>query len=377
MKKSASTLAALATCVGCSVPAFAQSSVSMYGLISTGIGYASNAGGSRQYGLYSGTMQNNRWGFLIREDLGGGYTVIAQLENGFDITNGKLGQGGRLFGRQAWVGLSSDKYGTLTLGRQYDAFWDYLSVYAAPNTSGGTLAAHPGDADNLMGSWRYNNSIKYATPTWAGFSAEGLYAMSNATNFAMNRAWTAGVRYTGQRFSAAVAYVDIQSPGTLNASGAVTDDYAGAPFFLFRTSPLNNTAGVRRQRNVGGGANYKVTDKFTVSAFADDIRYDYVDHTSLRLDNFDVSLSYKLTPSLFLSGAYVYTSGAYGGLQANPHWNTGVASIDYFLSKRTDLYLYDIFQRTSGPRATAAIYGAVPSTGRTQNLLIVGIRHKF
>lgn len=348
----------------------------MYGLISTGIGYVSNAGGEHDYAMYSGTNQNNRWGFKIKEDLGGGLATVAQLEGGFDVTTGALGQNGRLFGRQAWVGLQDASLGTLTFGRQYDSFFDYIAVFSAPYASGG-LAAHPGDSDNLMGSWRYNNSVKYSTPIWDGLSAEALYAMSNSTSFALNRAWSAGVRYVGSRFSVAAAYVDIQSPGNANANGAVTSDYSGAPFWLFRTSPLDSGAGVLRQQNIGFGGNYRITDKATLSAFADDIRYDYSDRTSLHLNNFDVSFSYLLTPSLSLAASYVYTQGTYGGLEANPHWNTGQLTLDYAFSKRTDVYLFDDYQRVSGPHAVADIFLNVPSTGATQNLVVAGIRHRF
>ena len=61
------------------------------------------------------------------EDLGGGMRALFVLENGFDITNGTSGQGGRQFGRQAFVGLGSDRYGTVTLGRQYTSLDDFVS----------------------------------------------------------------------------------------------------------------------------------------------------------------------------------------------------------------------------------------------------------
>jgi predicted porin len=48
------------------------------------------------------------------------------LENGFNSGTGALGQGGALFGRQAYVGLTKDGIGSLTLGRQYSFSTDYL-----------------------------------------------------------------------------------------------------------------------------------------------------------------------------------------------------------------------------------------------------------
>jgi GBP family porin len=360
-----------------SCPVLAQSSVTIYGLISEGIGWVNNEGGAHNYKLVSGPNQNNRFGFKVVEDLGGGNRAIAQLENGFDITNGKFGQGGRMFGRQALVGLSSNAWGTVTAGRQYDMFWDYMAPLSTASATGG-LADHPGDADNLMGSWRYSNSIKYASPTFAGLNAEVLYAFSNAAGaFAFNRAYSAGLGYEYGRLKIALAYLQIDNPGLGNPNGAVSDDYAGAPFFLFRTSPLNPLAGVDRQRNVGIGGRYDFGHGVRWNVMIDNIQYAYHDGTSLTLTNYDTSLTYSATAALTLGAGYIYTHGKYGGLNANPHWHTAQVSVDYLLSKRTDIYIFDDFQQVSGPYAVADIYLNAPSKSRNQNLLLAGIRHKF
>ena len=355
----------------------AQSSVTLYGLISEGLTWVNNEGGAHNYRLLSGSNQNNRLGFKINEDLGGGTQVVGQLENGFDITNGRFGQGGRIFGRQAFVGLSDVRFGTLTAGRQYDMFWDYLTPFAAGVANTGLLAT-PGDADNLMGSWRYNNSIKYRSPNLGGFDAEAMYAFSNAAGqFSVNRAFSAGARYARGPLQIAAAYVELDRPGTVNAAGAVTDDYSGAPFFLFRTSPLNATAGVKRQRNYGLGGRYEVGYGVRLNAVIDAIRYTYNDGTSLSLNSYDASISYTATPALTFAAAYMYTSGRYGGLDANPHWNGTQLSIDYSLSNRTDVYVFDTFQRKSGPHAVAGVYLYAPSTSSNQNVVVAGIRHRF
>ena len=94
--------------------------------------------------------------------------------------NGTNGQGGREFGRQAFVGLSSDQYGAVTLGRQYDSVVDYLGPLALTGTQyGGTQFAHPFDNDNLDNSFRVNNSVKYTSANYAGFKFGGMYGFSN------------------------------------------------------------------------------------------------------------------------------------------------------------------------------------------------------
>ena len=355
----------------------AQSSVTLYGIISVSLEAVNNAGGSSAYQMVGGVPQPSRFGFRIREDLGGKSAVIATLENGFDNVSGKLGQGGRLFGRQAWVGLTNPQWGTLTAGRQYDAFWDYFTSMTTLVGNVGQVD-HPGDADNLIGTWRDSNSLKYVTPTYRGLNAEVLYAFSNAAGaFGVNRAYSVGAGYQTDSLRIAVAFVQLDQPGMANANGAVSNDYGGAPFLLFRSSPLNPSVGVQRQRNYGIGGYYDFGNGLRWAALIDQVHFTYLDQTSFTLTNYDTSFSYQVTPSLFFLGGYIYSQGRYGGIDARSHWNTTVLSLDYYLSKRTDISLTDNFQRGSGSRAPAGFYLNAPSTSGTQNIVMLGLRHKF
>ena len=123
--------------------------MTLYGIIDEGLLFNNNAGGKHLYSMASGVMQGSRFGLRGTEDLGGGLKAIFTLENGFDVNSGKLGQGGLMFGRQAYVGLSS-QYGTVTLGRQYDSVVDFVGPLEAGDQWGGYIAAHPGDLDNLV-----------------------------------------------------------------------------------------------------------------------------------------------------------------------------------------------------------------------------------
>ncbi|WP_284506982.1 porin [Caballeronia sp. GAFFF1] len=359
-----------------SATALAQSSVTLYGIISNGLGYFSNQGGHSNWTMISGANQNNRVGFKIGEDLGGGLSAVGTLENGFDSNSGKLGQGGRMFGRQAFVGLSSSTYGTLTVGRQYEMLWDYLDRIE-PQAMGPGLGVSVGSNDNIEGNFRYSNSVKYASPVWGGFGFEALYAFSNkAGSFQQNRAFSAGLNYalTSQRYS--LVYLEIDHPGTANPSGAVSDDYAGAPFQLFHTSPLSNSVRVRKQRVAAGGAEYNF-EKLSLGGIVSDVRYNYLDNTSLHLDNLSVVGQYRVTPAFFLSAAYLYTHGAYGGVSSNPHWNQGQVSVEYFLSKRTDVFAFANYIRASGSNAPAVLFLSSPSSTKEQVAVVAGIRHKF
>lgn len=133
--------------------AHAQSSVTLYGIVDEGVNYTSNVqtspgNGHNLYSLSSGILSGSRWGLRGVEDIGGGLKAIFVLENGFDVNNGRMGQGSLEFGRQAYVGLST-KFGSVTLGRQYDPVVDYVHALMPSAMFSGSIGAHPADVDNL------------------------------------------------------------------------------------------------------------------------------------------------------------------------------------------------------------------------------------
>ena len=129
------TLIVAAAAASFATVAHAQSSVTLYGVLDAGITYQSNVRtasgqGKSRFSMGSGIDQS-RFGLRGSEDLGGGLKAIFTLESGFNIGNGKFANGnGGMFNRQAFVGLSS-QYGTVTLGKQYDATQDYLAPLTA------------------------------------------------------------------------------------------------------------------------------------------------------------------------------------------------------------------------------------------------------
>ena len=193
MKKTLIAFAALSAIAGV---AQAQSSVTLYGLVDAYIGQTSRQVNSTipasqsaklKQNVVNGSGQNNsRWGMRGTEDLGGGMKALFVLEGGFQPDTGEMAtisnQGGGLFGRQAWVGLSSG-FGTVGLGRQYPAYDDlrgatnmiYDSNFATTATVWGTGLQ---DYQN-----RSSNAIKYTSPDFAGFSGAITYGFGeNKTN---------------------------------------------------------------------------------------------------------------------------------------------------------------------------------------------------
>jgi predicted porin len=73
--------------------------------------------------VISGGLGASRLGFRGTEDIGGGVKAFFVLESGFSMDTGALQQGGRMFGRMAYVGVQNN-LGSLSLGRHRNAIFD-------------------------------------------------------------------------------------------------------------------------------------------------------------------------------------------------------------------------------------------------------------
>lgn len=379
-----------------SAGAHAQSSVTLYGIADAGVEFltgAPNATGEATHLLRaeSGGVKSSRIGLKGSEDLGGGLKAIFKLESGFDLSNGKFSQNNTLFNRQAYVGLQSDQFGTVTLGRQYDSGVDYLAPLSLEGAGPGVnLAGHPFDNDNLSSTFSLNNAVKYSSANYAGFEFGGLYSFSNSPgDFANGRAWSVGGKYSYGPLNVAAAYTqqNNNNPNAINSAGATTGD-------------ANIQA--RLQRTFGVGANYA----FGPAAVGFVWTHAQIDGLgglssggvalgginsglNLHLDNFELNGAYHLTPALALVGSYTYTDGTVtgtGGGNESPKWHTVVLATDYSLSKRTDVYLAGVYQHASGnlgdvdgaPVANVAAINTLPaSSTNNQIAATVGLRHRF
>jgi predicted porin len=366
--------------------AHAQSSVTLYGTLDAGMVYSNNEGGHSNWQQASGSVSNTYFGLRGNEDLGGGLHAIFTLESGFNLNSGQFSQTESLFNRQAYVGLQSEQYGTVTLGRQYDSMVDYLAPLS--ETGGGygnNLAAHPFDNDNLDNTFSVQNAVKYQSANYGGFKFGGLYGFSNdAGQFSNNRAWSAGASYNNGPLSVAASYLQLNNSGSTNLNGAVTQgngtaeiaamlqrtfgagiNYSYGPAnvgFVYSHTQLDGITGV----NVGGE---------TLAGFGG---------TNLHLDNFELNGRYALTPALSLNAAYTFTNGTMTGSNGSgdPKWQTASLQGDYSLSKRTDVYLEGVFQHASGELGNlganvASINTLSPSTSANQTVVAVGMRHRF
>ena len=374
--------------------AHAQSSVTLYGSLDAGIIYVNNAGGAHgNWFMGSGALSNNFFGLRGTEDLGNGNHAIFDLEEGFNVNNGAtsggnfLNGGSGMFTRQAWVGLQNDRAGTVKLGRQFDAVYDYLTPFALAGQAGGVnLAGHPYNNDNISGQYSFANTIKYSSPLWSGnwgsFDFGATYSFSNSSSFNINRAWSVGANYTWGPLKVGAAYDQLNAGGA-TAGGTLSSDAPGV-------------FGADVQRTYGVGVNYSYAiagHGGTVGVLWTHSKSEGSDFftagNSPRFDNIELNGTFGITPALAVVGDYTYTWGkGMTGDNGTAKWHSVTLALDYSLSKRTDVYLAGVYQHASGDVATdlndgsyynpAGIAGLVPAADSSNQVgAAVGIRHRF
>ncbi|PAK11340.1 porin [Burkholderia ubonensis] len=394
----------LALCVaGClGTAAHAQGTVTLYGIVDAGLGYASNQRvatskgslgapvayrGASSYSFASGTWSGSRWGLKGKEDLGDGLAAVFQLESGFNIGTGQLGQGGRMFGRQSWMGLSSTRFGTLTMGRQYDPVVDFVGSIGPGSFLTG-MGAHPGDLDNIDNQSRESNSVKYVSPKFGGFTLGALYGFGNQAGSVKNQnTWSVGGQYVNGPFAIGAAYLYATNAFGANG-GAWTGSYDGT----FASSINEGFASSKSMQIVAAASTYQIGavtlglsysntqyQAGAVSTFKGKATYNSVGGT----------VSWQASPALRVAAGYDFTRGSSVGGEAAPKYHQLNLASYYSLSKRTALYGLVGYQKANGKtldafgnvvNATASVGdvgNGISSAGDTQTLVRVGVRHTF
>ncbi|MDR1647125.1 MAG: porin [Zoogloeaceae bacterium] len=212
-----------------SAGAQAQSSnVQIYGSIDMGFSHRSdnlrdNVGSQSR--IDSGISSGSRLGFKGTEDLGNGLKVLFTLEAGYSADTGTSGQGGRLFGRQVFAGLTGG-FGTVLAGRLYAPHYSLMSAidpfkrgmvgqHNNVLAAGVTVSGSPGSI-NLFDPDRVDNAVAYVTPSWSGFSLTAAYSNNaigqEATgNTGDNRVFALMPRYTNGPLDIGFSYHRIKS----------------------------------------------------------------------------------------------------------------------------------------------------------------------
>lgn len=346
--------------LGLSYPAFAQSSVTLFGLLDAGITYTSNVGGHSSVAEQSGIQAPDLIGVRGNEDLGGGYAAIFLMDGSYSINTGAM-SGGGVFGRESYVGLSSP-WGTLTFGHQFDYMYDnlslarwgnqipYVSLYQLPDGPFSLLGSPLGtfDYSRIAGGEATPNTVKFTSKSYQGFDFGAMYGLSNMPGAGgTNNMSSFGANYARGPLRLDAAYTSARQPSINNGADGI--------------------------RNWGMGGRYDF-GRFALDALYTNTRNTF---NGAHVDTYELGGLYSFAPDFFAYGQYIYANG--NDVLTSNHVNQLGLTLDYLLSKETDVYVNYIYQHASGGENVFAAVSGSPGTsgGGTQTVVRVAIRHLF
>lgn len=350
-----------------------SASVTVYGVIDLSLVRSNKVGPSngQRLSLDSGDAMASRIGVRGKESLGGAWSALFQLETGLGADDGAMATPGVLFDRKSVVGLSGPA-GTFTLGRQTD----YLEEIGQRYTSfqifggGGVRAAHFNSLDRLTGA-RTNNALRWDWSSHSGLVTSLFYGMGEVAGSATaGQAFGAGANYSNGAFGIGAAYYQSRLAADSAAASAgqtelrtftLGSSYQAGPAKLFLA--------------------WSQTRRPLQAPLADTGLVAITSAT--RANVFDAGVDYAVDGKLHLLASVIHDravlarSSAGATLARTTQWNLG---LDYFLSARTDLYAMWSLQKagdTLNPGVISAAYSAAPADDSSQNVLRMGLRHRF
>ena len=373
MKRRASISMAI---VGCALgptvsgTVLAQSNVTLQGVIDGGVTYVNNLHGGAATLFDSGILSPDVLTFKGSEDLGGGYKAIFELTSQFDLGSGAtIPAPGLTFNRTALVGLSNDRFGSLTFGTQYDFMFETLTLgqYDGAFLFGGLYDFRQGpfaalgvpnnptgsfDFDRMAGATRVPSSIKYRSPEVMGLTFGALYGFGGVPgSFSSDSTLSFGVNYVNGPLGLGAAYVEVKYP-------QLDDGHDGI-------------------RNFGFGAHYQFEHVLAM------LLYTNTKNTAsgAKIDMFKTGAFWSVSGPWTLGLDYEYMIG--NEVLRNNKAHQITTALQYSFSKRTTAYVEAIYQRASGDATgtQAWINGLVQSddaaSNRSQTLARVGLQVKF
>lgn len=352
-------------------PLYAQTtSVQLSGQIGAGISSKNHQSASdgRLVEVNDNLLNTSYLRFSGTENLGGGLSTVFSLESGLAIDTGGGGAGtvaspGAFWNRQSWVGLDLGGGGRITLGRQFHASTDRvirsLDVY---NVAAPTLHTVPlglfGVNRFSANDTRVSNSVKYRVAVPEVIDAGLSVGLGEGSG---GRSYAADLAHVTKKYTVGGFYVSYDAPPTARLANG--------------TLPRYTTSGV------GGNAAFgpaKIYALWLVSS---------LDATALGRPAqgnkvLDLGLMWSLNPATYLKFAYYDDKGTNMNnvLGRNGKKNTYIGSIQYLVSKRTELYAAAFENRFSGGYQLDPVNIAALNRNAKESSVLgfgTGIRHLF
>ena len=403
--KQTAVKAALGLALASALPAFAQSSVTMSGVVdagllsmsnySKGVGYLpTKAHEGSDVRAKDGGLGSSHFGFKGAEDLGGGLRANFDVRGNLNVFNGTTGgpnssTTNSFFNQMATVGLSGD-FGDVKLGRQFSPVaWAMMHTdVRGMRYFGSTLTALVGmnaassswignNSNSAYGTIYNDNTVRYTTPTWANLTFDFAYSFGEGGGKA-NSQQSVTALYTANGLKLSALYYN----GYGNNYGTAVALYtaankgdAAAGQRAAQAAGFSPTANTNRLYQVGALYNwgaYTVGGQYFMARNPDHV---YMPGGSDSLDMWNIGVGWKPVPKINLTAAYY---------QTNDNRNAGhkstqfVVGGEYLLSKRTWLYLQGAAVTNKGDNmALSPMYATPVAAGKNVHAFMAGVRHNF
>ena len=281
-------LIALVVGAAAAAPALAMADVSVYGRAHISVDYLDDGADYSETNLSS---NSSRLGFKGSHDINPGLTAFFQIEQQINFTTGNSNGGSDFATRDTFVGLKGDNWGAIQAGR-------FDSPFKKARGPANLFGDQVGDMRNLTRTGnarfdeRFDNTVQYTTPNFAGFNAVLAYSMYEGQsafnevfdengNFVESNedsdAFSMALNYGNGPFAASLAYEQLEEDASrgerdaLRAAAAysLTDAFKVVGFY--QTSDYDGSddpAVVDLNSNdvYGLGGEYKLTDATALKA---------------------------------------------------------------------------------------------------------------
>ena len=367
--------AAASVAVGCA--AHAQSSVTLYGVLDSGLLFQSTSAASfspkapntgKVYAFRDGGIYSSNWGLRGTEDIGGGYKINFKLQGAFNSGTGKLGLASApgaaaVFNQWTTVGVSGP-FGTFDVGRQiapmiyamFDTdvrggqyFGSILIAWIGMNQAAGW----PGSSTNgPIGALEDDNALVYQSPKFYGVSLALEYAPGGV----------AGQIQGGTRESAVLKY----SNYGLNLAAVYYSGHDTNPSATTVATGLNNN------RLYYLGAKYTFHD-FSVST-SYSIGKNPANSYHVNFEMVSAGMGYTFTPAFTVTSGFYYLKDRNNSANHSSEFAVGA---EYSLSKSTLVYAQVGYVNNRGSMNQTIVYGQPVAPGVSTTAAMIGIRHRF
>lgn len=386
------------------ISAQAQSSVTLYGTLDSGVLSMSNYSAGTGYlpttahkgssvKAKDGGLGASNWGLRGTEDLGGGLRANFHLQGNLNATNGSTGganssSGTSFFNQLSVVGLSGS-FGEVKLGRQFspaayamqytDArglryFGSALTALVGMNTAS---KAWIGNNSNVAFGTIYNdNAVVYTTPNWNGLKMDFAYAFGEGGGKA-NSQQSVTALYQNGGFKLSAIYYNGYGNNQANAAAiygaALGNADAGAA--AARAAGFSTTANTNRLYSLGAQYNrgpYTISGQYYAARNPSHV---VMPGGSDSLDMWNFGLGWRPVPYLNLSTAYYHVKD---NKNAGHKATQFVLGAEYLLSKRTWAYVQGAYVMNDGANmALSPMYASPVAAGKNVHALMLGVRHSF